>query len=370
MEAELERIRTFITADVYGSDTNSLRTWLLSSVDVLRTYKNTDAGIPHYRKRSEAKEFLNRLGQAEKLVEDRYFPTESKELYRDIGRFLSKARRITIWDMVRKPLITCLLTALVLGTLLILHIHGLRKQKSDANFKALSEIDRISNQLKDDELKAMHRMGSDLDFSDYIYVLFENYAEAMDTVLPSRFYSSGSKDAERIISLPVNTEAEGYEIELSETTGKVRIIYGHNEDYDQVLSVKTASVPGCYSVSGNFLALASGRCVYVFDLLYGRRPVQLRYCYRDVESLRMDDEGHIYAVTTDHDVYVWDNPLIELSKKTVQAPDPGKMEEQYIAKDGRFALSGDAEGVLEIRDTAHDCVIWKNSLITEPITSP
>ena len=55
------QIAKWARTDVYSSEENDLRTWILSSVHASQMQKGRYTGIPHFKKRKDAKAFLERL---------------------------------------------------------------------------------------------------------------------------------------------------------------------------------------------------------------------------------------------------------------------------------------------------------------------
>lgn len=364
-----ERIAQWAREAVYASEENGLRTWLLSSVHSYGMQKGRYAGIPHFKKRKDAKAFLERLDSCRTYVADNAFAEKSPALAENIQSFITRSKRITIWNLWKKPLAIALVVAIIVAAVVVIESYGQQKRHSDANIVALSAMDVVNKRVADDEMEALQLMARDTyDYAEFTPMLFEVYADVLSREYPAGFFQAGSAEAQEASALPAQDSLEGYEIELSETLGNVTVV---SDPYDDNLRrtrvFHTASAPDAYALDDGYLAVASAQQVYLIDLARGYRAVELRYSYRDIAALRFDADGRICAVTTAGDVYVWDNPIARAIELGEAAPADLLVEQSAVSSDGRFLVQGSSEGTVEVRDVKNDCVIWQCTAITEPV---
>ena len=363
-EALAERIGAWARENVFGQELNELRTWLLSSVHACKMNKGRYTGIPRFKKRKDSKTFLARLKESSEAIEQLGFAEKSPALYSDIQHFLKTARQITVWDCWKKPLAILLVLAIIGGVCFVATSYGNQKRHADQNIAALQTMTRINNAMAYDEVKAFAFMAQDAyDYSEYTALLFEKYADALDREYPVAFYPADSNEARTIAATQKQSIADGYGLAFDESQGAVVVDYSAEElDYRPNISLQLDCAPSAYAYADGYLALAAAQRAYVFDLEHGYKPVELRYCFRDIADIRFDENGRICAITGAGDVYVWENPIARIVCEPHDVPDRAA-----VASTRDFAVTGSSTGKLEIRDTANDCIIWQCSDITEPI---
>ena len=354
-------IKEWAETEVYADRNNELRTWLLSS---LSTYKNThrlNTGIPVCKTKAEAQEFTSRLDDTEKVIQDLGFRERQPDLYREMTKFISHARRVTLWNRIRKPLALCLAGLLVLGIGLSVVIYNRQREDTDKHLLALQNLDTIHDVLSYDPLGALQMMAEDEnEYGEYITLLFENYAEALDTNFPCGFYRASSAGAQKIASMALQHESE-YTITLSETNGTVLVEKPAPEGIPaESVSLRLEGKPQCYAVNDGYLAVAAYSNVYVYDLENGRDCVALTGSFGSISDLFFDEEGRIEAVTDFGDVYVWDNPIKEIKEIRPHTTDTGALPSS-------LEVSSDAQGTVYVKDTDHDCIVYMNRTIREPL---
>ena len=364
-ETTAEEIIAWSEKEVYGPEENDLRTWLMSSLNSQRHSRSLNTGIPHCTSKAEAQQFLSRLDAAEKLAEQYHFADGQPQLYREIQKFLKKARRITRWDRIKKPLALGLAALLIGGIVLGNVLYSKERQKTDQHLLALQNLDVIHDRMESDPVTALKMMANDTNnYGDYITLLFENYASALDTVFPSDFRPSGSQEA-GMISEP-EYDSEEYDIEVNDHNGTVQIGKKQtDEDIPQeTVSVRLAAKAEHMAVSSQYLAVSAGSKAYVIDMANGRDAVELSGCYRHISDILFDSDGRILAVTDAGDVYVWDNPIEAIICKDGRT---AKMSETCDSSDGRFHIEADPYGTVKVYDTKTDTIIKTCSLIREPV---
>lgn len=362
-ENVIEEIKAWAETEVYGQQDNDIRTWLLSS---LSSYKNThrlNTGIPHYRTKEDADAFMERLMRAETIIREKEFDVRMPDLYRDMVRFLKHARRVTVWDRIKKPLALALAALLVCGIVFTAVRYRHERERTLQHLAALQNLDQIHDVMAYDEIKAMNMMIRDEnEYGDYITLLFENYAEALDAVYPSAFYPAGSQEAEETAAMSLQHDSPGYDIRLSENTGIVEV----EKEAPEGIAAETVSfiinaAPQAYAVQDGYLAAASYQQVWLHDLARGTGALELKGCRRDIRDVFFDEEGQIRAVTEAGDVYVWQNPIAGIiSSEDVSA-------EITEEDNGSFVLETLADGTISVIDAKRDCVIYTCSWIREPI---
>ncbi len=360
-------ITAWANTEVYGPEENELRTWLLSSLNAQRTSRSLNTGIPHCKDKAEAQQFLQRLEAAGNLAKTYHFDTEQPKLYKEVERFIQKAKRITLWDRIKKPLALAAAALLILGIVLANVLYSKERTRTNQHLEALRSLDTIHSALEASETKALELMVNDSsNYGDYIYLLFENYADALDSVFPCEFYQAGSKEAEAVTMTEEQMYTEKYEPVTSGTSGNVKILKesGIEGVPNEATAFTVACPPESMAMHERFLALAAGQKVYVIDMASGRDAVQLSGSYRHIEKVRFDDKGRICAVTDAGDVYVWDNPIEAIILEN--APNC-VMFEQYESADGRFLVSYEPDGTVYVKDRGNDGIIFQCSLIREPL---
>lgn len=363
------QIAKWARTDVYSSEENDLRTWILSSVHASQMQKGRYTGIPHFKKRKDAKAFLERLKQCRESDLIAGFAEKNPALHGEISRFLNRARMVTIWNRCKKPLAILVVLAILGSIAWVTEDYGAKKRHADANLAALQIMDSVNDEIDDDEVQALSLMASDdLQLNEYTPKLFEAYADVLSRPYPCDFYPQDSEEARAVAAMPAQDTLEGYEVALSETLGNVTVITNPDDDaLRRSIVYHTASAPGAYALKDGYLAVASAQQVYVIDLARGYRPVELRYCYRNIAGIRFDAAGRICATTSFGDVYVWDNPIAQIACKAEDAPTAKLTAAECVSGSGAFIARGLASGKLEVRDSLNDCAIWNCIAITEPI---
>ena len=359
-----ERVASWARESVYGQEPNELRTWLLSSVHACSMQKGRYTGIPRYKKRRDGKAFLARLEQSGEIVEQLGFAQKAPVLHADIRRFIKTARRITTWDYWKKPLAILLVVAILGAVSYVAESYRVQKDHASNSIAALQIMGRTNIAADYDEVKALAFMARDeYDYSEYSTLLFEKYADILGRAYPVAFHPAGTEQAQAIAASPEQPIADGYGLEFDALRGVAVVDFAAGQDeYRPSISLQLAHAPSAFAYSDGYLALAAAQRVYVFDLKRGYAPVELRYCFRDIEAMRIDSEGRICAITGAGDVYVWENPIERLVCKPEQVPNQGALD-----KPKGFELTASSMGTLEIRDTVNDCVVWRCSDIAEPI---
>ena len=365
----VERLAAWAREEVYAPEWNSLRTWLISSVHACRRQKGRFTGIPRYKKRKEGKAFLQLLETCRTALDDAGFSQKNPTLYKDMQDFLRKARKVTVRNLLKKPLALAAVACILIVAVIVVESYGQQQQRSEANIEALEVMEVIHDRVADDEVEALILMARDsYDFADYTPLLYESYADVLSREYPADFYQAGSEQATAIAALPAQDARDGYTVELSDSLGNVTVT--SNPDDENLLRTRTfhtSSAPGAYALADGYLAVASAQQCYVIDLARGFRTVELRYCYRDIEAVRFDDLGRICAITTAGDVYVWENPVARAVCTDGAVPSDMLASPESLTFDGSFEARGQADGDVEIRDAMNDCTIWKCTAITEPI---
>ncbi len=368
IDETVDLILLWAQSDVYGNEQNGLRTWLLSSVSAMQNSRGSSAGIPRYRKRKDADDFRQRLQKSSALAEELHYASNMPQLYAGIQSFLKKARRITAWDRIKRPLAIAFAAVMILGSVLANVYYKREKDDADAHIAALKNLDRITDEIRYDELRALTMMAEDTsDYGEYFALLYEKYTDALDTVFPAGFYPAGTAEAQRIQSLPAQTAAEGYTIECSGTLGQIIVHQDAPENTaEETVNLMTSSPVTAYACQNGYLAAACGRDAYLYDLNHGLDLIPLRCCYRDIRDIRFDETGNICAITEAGDVYVWNNPLPAIlstpDQKTIEF-----MKPVYTSQDASLRVQAEPDGTLVITDQKHDAVIYQCGLIREPV---
>lgn len=364
-EETAQKIIDWSEKEVYGPEENDLRTWLMSSLNAQRHSRSLNTGIPRCTSKAEAQQFLSRLDAAEKLAEQYHFESEQPQLYREIQKFLKKARRITRWDRIKKPLALGLAALLIGGIVLANVLYSRERQKTDQHLLALQNLDVIHDRMESDPVTALKMMASDTNnYGDYITLLFENYAAVLDKVFPSDFFPAGSEQA-NMISEP-EYYSEKYDIEVNDHNGTVQIGKKQtDEDIPQeTVSVRLAAKAEHLAIYNHYLAVSAASKAYIIDMENGRDAVELSGCYRHISDIQFDSDGRILAVTDAGDVYVWNNPIEAILCHDDRT---AKMSETCDSSDGRFHIEADPYGTVNVYDTSSDTLIWTSSLIREPV---
>ena len=368
-EAETEQlladIRTWCETDVYGDAENDLRTWLLSSLNAHQNRRSLNTGIPHYKTKEDSDAFLERLQQCEKMAKDKQFDSRQPKLYKDMRKFLKRAARITRWDRIKRPLAAGML-ALLLALSGVSYLLSARQRKETSqHLAALRSLDSIHTMLSRDPLQALIMMAEDdNDYGDYIYLLFENYADALDSIFPSAFLNAASMDAQLLASSAPQQDAGDYQVLISEDTGSVEVVQPKDREYETSTAFLCGGHPDTWAVQGDYLCVSHGQDVFLFDMPRARDAILLEGCCRNVRDLRFDGQGRICAITESGDVFIWDNPFKEMLCKPDEAIQKAIVP---VYSDGRLEVSSTPQGTLLIRDVRHDAVIASCSLIREPL---
>ncbi len=364
-EETAKEIIAWSEKEVYGREENDLRTWLLSSLNAQRHSRSLNTGIPHCTSKAEAKQFLSRLDAAEKLAEKYHFESEQPQLHKEIQKFLKKARRITRWDRIKKPLVLGLAALLIGGIVLANVLYSKEREKTDQHLLALRNLDSIHDYMENDPVTALKMLASDTNnYGEFITLLFENYASALDTVFPSDFWPAGSENANTIGE--VEYYSEDYEIELNDHNGTVQIQKKQTDPNipPETVSVRIAARAEGLAIYNQYLAVSAGSKAYVIDMANGRDAVELFGCCRHISDIQFAPDGRILAVTDAGDVYVWDNPIEAIICRDDRT---AKMGETCDSSDGRFHIEADPYGTVNVFDTKTDSIIWTSSLIREPV---
>lgn len=371
-----------------SNDENTKRTWLLSTTYKMRLHPDDTTGIPHFRRRKQAKAFLNEIEQCRALATKLGYREADAELADDIDACLSKAERITKSDMRRRTIRwseVIFISLMLFGSLLAYHIINANSEKQLA---ALEELDRIHDQVDIDPMEAVSRLANDdLVSSQYNYVLISDYVEILDRNYPAAFFQHDSADARAISALPRQKASMSYSVELSTTEGLVWVTTTEDDpNRNEAVAVQIATIPQDYAIDedSHYLAIAAANKAYVFDLERGYRAIELSYCYRDISCIGFAD-NYIFAVTDAGDVYLWENPIanaLETNITAEEVSDRGFVvdgsECTGISADGRFEITGKGTGEILISihkvnsDASNEAggtasILWKCSEITEPL---
>ena len=366
IEETVKQILLFANSNVYDEEKNELRTWLLSSVRASAARQNT--GIPRYRKKKDSDAFLKRLEKCGELASEYAYETNMPDLYRDILSFLKKARRITRWDRIKRPLALGTALLMILGSVVVNVEYKKEKDRADALLAALQSLDQIHDQLSRDEFKALTMMTLDgSDYGEYSYLLFENYAEGLDTVFPSDFFPAGTPEAQAVTALEEQQETSGYRIETPELLGQITIHKDTPEGTaEETVTLMIASPVHTWAYRDGYLAAACGRQIYLYDVEHALDAVPLKGCYRPVQSVRFDEKGRICAATTAGDVFVWENPIQEV----LCAPPSGipeTMETVVQNKDRTLQVRAGSDGTVTVSSLKHGSILYSCSLVREPV---
>ncbi len=364
-EQLLKEIRTWCETDVYGDAENDLRTWLLSALNAHLNRRSLNSGIPHYKTKEDSDAFLERLRQCEKMAKDKQFDSRQPKLYKDMLKFLKRAARITRWDRIKRPLAAGALVVLLALTGVSFLIAARQRNQTSQHLAALRSLDSIHTMNSRNPLRALIMMAEDNnDYGDYIYLLFENYADALDSVFPSAFLKASSMEAQLIASSDPQQDAGAYQVLVSEDTGSVEVVQPKDRFYETSTAFLCGGTVDTWAVQGDYLCVAHGQDVFLFDMPHARDAILLEGCCRNVRDLRFDGQGRICALTESGDVFIWENPL----KEMLCSPDESIQQAIVpVYSNGRLEVSSTPQGTIEIRDIRHDAVIAACSLIREPL---
>ena len=364
-DALTEQIMEWADSAVYGDEKNELRTWMMSSVNAQRARRSRNAGIPHYRKIKESRAFLRRLDSCGELAEELCLKENSPSLYSDIQNFIKKARRITIWDRVRGPLVLIIITGFLITIFSYTENHRHEKARLEPEILAMNRLSSFKETYSDDELALLVALMTDeYDYGENSGYFFETAAEALDTVFPSGFFRNGSAEVEAVKAIPPQNESEGELYRPSEDSAIFCVSF---TDIDEAgLTLHLTSVPEHYAVKDGRLAISCGSRVFLLDTERGWDTVELNYCYRKISDIRIDGQGRICAVTEAGDVYVWDDPYSSL---ICDAPSGIRqmLSEEFVTSDGMLSVKADPTGAMKVTDTESGHIVWQCSTVREPL---
>lgn len=209
---------------------NENRTWMFSSLSLQELWRDKNAGIPRFRKRKEALAFLENLRICEKYIYENDI-RENEDIYKNVIKLINRSRALTRFDMIVRPDVAAICMLLVIGIVIVNNVYKNKKDKIERNVEGLMEIEIFHDDIYVDEVRAVLRMAvEEHDYGDYIYLLFENYADVLDTEFPVDFYKSGSDKANAIKSLPIQDTLNGYGFEPSKETGVFTVRYEKTKD--------------------------------------------------------------------------------------------------------------------------------------------
>ena len=417
-----ERIAAWSAADVFGDTGNMDRVWMLTMIWNQRTKYGALAGIPHFRKRRDAKAFLDRLERCRAISDQRNFPARLARCRRivtedagsgtnasetamgeasgsgitgsvitggaasgsaasasndEVVRFLKKARRETILSLLVRPVAAAAVLMLIAGSVAVNWRYSVQRDQARQHLEALQTMEEIRDLMDADEAQALALMGQEsLTFGEYLTLLYGAYAEILSREFPAERYASGTEEAKKIDSLPGQTDAAGYTVELSDTSGIVRVYTDVLPDgARRMLALSVSDRPTGFAAQDGYLAIAAGRNAYVFDLSRGASAVQLHGCGGRIEKIRFDESGQICAVTDTGEACLWENPIRRAICGADEVPGVSSDREQsreqsleQFTQDRSIRLTASADGMICACDTARDCVIWQCTAVTEPVT--
>lgn len=407
-EEAAEMIAEWSAQEVYGNAANMDRVWMLSMIWNQRTKYGALAGIPYFRKRKDSKEFLERLERCRAISEEKGFPerlekcrvivTDDAEQERsgqqehsgqersgkqqeqkpekvdEVERFLKKARRRTITGLIMRPLIVVVIILLIAGSVAVNWGYSVQRDRSRQHLQALTIMEQIRALMNSDEKQALAAMGQEnLEFGEYVTLLYEAYAQILSREFPAEVLAADTDEAKNISSIPEQKSADGYTVELSDTSGVARVYTEVKEDGSRrMLALSVSDKPQDWAAQEGYLALAAGKNAYVHDLQHGNAAVMLYGCDGEIEKICFDEEGRICAATDSGKVCIWENPIRRVICSADEAPqlpsDDQPATEQH-AKNKKLRVTGSAEGLVQAYDTSRNCLIWQCTSVTEPITN-
>ena len=411
-EEAAEMIAEWSAQEVYGNAANMDRVWMLSMIWNQRTKYGALAGIPYFRKRKDSKEFLERLERCRAISEEKGFPErlekcrvivtddaeqESSEQERseqerseqersgqqqaqkteksdEVERFLKKARRRTITGLIMRPLIVAVIVLLIAGSVAVNWGYSVQRDRSRQHLQALTIMEQIRALMNSDEKQALAAMGrEDLEFGEYVTLLYEVYAQILSREFPAEVLAADTDEAKNISSIPEQKSADGYTVELSDTSGVARVYTEVKEDGSRrMLALSVSDKPQDWAAQDGYLALAAGKNAYVHDLQHGNAVIMLYGCDGEIEKICFDEEGRICAVTDSGKVCIWENPIRRVicsAHEAPQLPSDNQPATEQIAKNKKLRVTGSAEGLIQAYDTSRNCLIWQCTSVTEPITN-
>ena len=411
-EEAAELIAAWSAQEVYGNAANMDRVWMLSMIWNQRTKYGALAGIPYFRKRKDSKEFLERLERCRAISEEKGFPErlekcrvivtddaeqESSEQERseqerseqersgqqqaqkteksdEVERFLKKARRRTITGLIMRPLIVAVIVLLIAGSVAVNWGYSVQRDRSRQHLQALTIMEQIRALMNSDEKQALAAMGrEDLEFGEYVTLLYEVYAQILSREFPAEVLAADTDEAKNISSIPEQKSADGYTVELSDTSGVARVYTEVKEDGSRrMLALSVSDKPQDWAAQDGYLALAAGKNAYVHDLQHGNAVIMLYGCDGEIEKICFDEEGRICAATDSGKVCIWENPIRRVicsAHEAPQLPSDNQPATEQIAKNKKLRVTGSAEGLIQAYDTSRNCLIWQCTSVTEPITN-
>lgn len=416
-EEAAEMIAEWSAQKVYGNAANMDRVWMLSMIWNQRTKYGALAGIPYFRKRKDSKEFLERLERCRAISEEKGFPErlekcrvivtddaeqESSEQERseqerseqgrseqersgqqqaqkteksdEVERFLKKARRRTITGLIMRPLIVAVIVLLIAGSVAVNWGYSVQRDRSRQHLQALTIMEQIRALMNSDEKQALAAMGrEDLEFGEYVTLLYEVYAQILSREFPAEVLAADTDEAKNISSIPEQKSADGYTVELSDTSGVARVYTEVKEDGSRrMLALSVSDKPQDWAAQDGYLALAAGKNAYVHDLQHGNAVIMLYGCDGEIEKICFDEEGRICAATDSGKVCIWENPIRRVicsAHEAPQLPSDNQPATEQIAKNKKLRVTGSAEGLIQAYDTSRNCLIWQCTSVTEPITN-
>ena len=386
-------ISEWSAGNVYNDPENMDRVWMLSMVRTQRSKYGQMAGIPHFGKRKDSKQFLDRLERCRRISEERDFPERLEKCHRivedkdntdpkdtdhvteypdEIESFLKKARRITIADLLRRPLTIAAIILLLTGSVAVNWIYSRRDKEKDRNLEALISLEQVRDILDEDEQKALSIMGEeDLEFGKYVTLLYETYAEVLSREFPAKTCKAGTEEAQRIVSLPEQTGSEGFTVEPSERSGVVRVFSDPKEDEVQrMIALSVADAPDDWAVLDGYLAVTAGKHAYVYDMERGTAAVELHGLKSEGRRIRFDESGNICVLTDSGEALIWENPIRRMgcaASEVPQMPADSRSTTEQVSQNRKIRIIGEADGMIRAFDTAGNCVIWQCAAVTEPI---
>ena len=416
-EEAADMIAEWSAQEVYGNAANMDRVWMLSMIWNQRTKYGALAGIPYFRKRKDSKEFLERLERCRAISEEKGFPErlekcrvivtddaeqESSEQERseqerseqgrseqersgqqqaqkieksdEVERFLKKARRRTITGLIMRPLIVAVIVLLIAGSVAVNWGYSVQRDRSRQHLQALTIMEQIRVLMNSDEKQALAAMGrEDLEFGEYVTLLYEVYAQILSREFPAEVLAADTDEAKNISSIPEQKSADGYTVELSDTSGVARVYTEVKEDGSRrMLALSVSDKPQDWASQDGYLALAAGKNAYVHDLQHGNAAVMLYGCDGEIEKICFDEEGRICAATDSGKVCIWENPIRRVicsADEVPQLPSDNQPATEQYAKNKKLRVTGSAEGLVQAYDTSRNCLIWQCTSVTEPITN-
>lgn len=407
-EEAAEMIAEWSAQEVYGNAANMDRVWMLSMIWNQRTKYGALAGIPYFRKRKDSKEFLERLERCRAISEEKGFPerlekcrvivTDDAEQERsgqqehsgqersgkqqeqkpekvdEVERFLKKARRRTITGLIMRPLIVVVIILLIAGSVAVNWGYSVQRDRSRQHLQALTIMEQIRALMNSDEKQALAAMGQEnLEFGEYVTLLYEAYAQILSREFPAEVLAADTDEAKNISSIPEQKSADGYTVELSDTSGVARVYTEVKEDGSRrMLALSVSDKPQDWAAQEGYLALAAGKNAYVHDLQHGNAAVQLYGCDGEIEKICFDEEGRICAATDSGKVCIWENPIRRVicsADEVPQLPSDNQPATEQHAKNKKLRVTGSAEGLVQAYDTSRNCLIWQCTSVTEPITN-